>query len=488
MDDQTRAKYEALSQDIRADLKEWESSWANSHANKKPGREDIKQNGEIAAKYKEYNKVRDILSGKAPIPTEHDRRQKRKSEQLPIETPVKRQRPTETPSKAMRDPDAELMSTPAISRKLFSPAAAKSIGPTPQRDGRVLGLFDLMVEKELGLSPKKSSLDGATPSKGLPRFSVTTPSKRSASSGFESAVKLGRTPMSSGKRQMLDSFLTPLKKRSANTTGARTPSSVSKLQFDTPAFLKRHTLPTMQETDTFEAPISSLRLPRKSMVRGLSEIITSLRRVEESSLEEDLEALREAELEEMGGAPMPSSKPQVSPTKESDILVEDSQVRQLPLGGFDDEGLYDSPVEDAANPHGQSHRVFKKKGQKRTTRRVNMRPTRTKRPMESGHEIGDDNEDDDIVQETQLQRDEAGLEAAADMSGSDFGSEEDETQEKDVKQLKRAKLSKEKPLKPLKKAVRKVNELAHANFKRLKLRNSGPKGGAGVNSRFRRRR
>ena len=44
------------------------------------------------------------------------------------------------------------------------------------------------------------------------------------------------------------------------------------------------------------------------------------------------------------------------------------------------------------------------------------------------------------------------------------------------------------PVGTIKKATRKVNELAHANFKRLKLRSKGGKAGPGHNSRFRRRR
>ena len=47
---------------------------------------------------------------------------------------------------------------------------------------------------------------------------------------------------------------------------------------------------------------------------------------------------------------------------------------------------------------------------------------------------------------------------------------------------------KEKKEGKIKKAARKVNELAHANFKRLKLRNNGAKGGPSFSSRFRRRR
>jgi hypothetical protein len=38
------------------------------------------------------------------------------------------------------------------------------------------------------------------------------------------------------------------------------------------------------------------------------------------------------------------------------------------------------------------------------------------------------------------------------------------------------------------KAARKVKAMAHQNFKRLKLRNSGAKGGPAHNSRFRRKK
>jgi hypothetical protein len=61
--------------------------------------------------------------------------------------------------------------------------------------------------------------------------------------------------------------------------------------------------------------------------------------------------------------------------------------------------------------------------------------------------------------------------------------------ESDFEQVKpKPKKSARKPEGTVKKAVRKVNELAHANFQRLKLKNNGAKGGPGFNSRFRRRR
>lgn len=396
---------------------------------------------------------------------------KRKPEPIPSETPVKRTKHAETPSKP-RDQDIDFMS-PAISRKLFSPAAVTSLGPTPQRDGRVLGLFDLMVEKELGTPSKKENDGGKAHGRGTVQ---ATPSKRRLSIDDESATRLGRTPMSTGKRQMLNDFMTPLKKRDANAASGKTPTSVSKLQFDTPAFLKRHSLPTVDEDGQFNAPVSSLKLPRKPLVRGLSEIVASLRKVEEEVHDDDEDALREAEGIEMGGAPPPKPRPQ----PRDEVLVEDSQVQQLPLGGFDDEGLYDSPVEDALGRDGNPLKVYKKKGQKRTTRRVNMRPTRTKRPANMGE--GGDSEDDDEVLAPETQA--AGGDADAE-SGSDFDAAADARSKPVNVKAKTVKGPKEGTAK---KAVRKVNELAHANFRSLKLRNYGAKGGPGHNSRFRRKR
>ncbi|KAF4988299.1 hypothetical protein FGRMN_9850 [Fusarium graminum] len=452
MDDNTKAEYESRSQQLRIDLKSWETDWAAAHEGRKPGRGDIKANEEIASKYKQYNKVRDILSGKIPPPSKEDSNPtKRRPDTIPAQTPTKRNKHLETPAKnRTQDHDEDLMNTPAISRKLFTPTSVTSVGPTPQRDGRVLGLFDLLVEKELGTPDKKNG----SARTGSARKLNATPSKRSATMDDEEDEKLGRTPMSSSKRQRLNHFMTPLKNKDGDKDVV-TPSSVSKLQFDTPAFLKRNTLPVLDENDDFDAP-APLRLPRKPFTRGLSEIVASLRKVEEDNLDDELDALRDVENEEMG-----ESKPKtLFPSKPNDdILVDDSQTRALPLGGFDDEGLYDSPVEE----NGQPARVYKKKGQKRTTRRVKMRPTLTKRPENMTENPQSDVENDEP-------RDD----------GEEAGSDFEEVAEK-----------KQKPAKKegtVKKAARKVNELAHANFQRLKLRNHGAKGGPGFNSRFRRRK
>ncbi|KAL0939494.1 DNA replication regulator sld2 [Colletotrichum truncatum] len=466
MDEKTKAEYESQSQKLRAELKSWESSWAKSHDGKKPGRDDIKRNADIAQKYKQYNKVRDILSGKVPPPTKEDQETKRRDDPAPTATPSKRHRHVETPSKKRSKlEDATFVSTPSMPKTLFSPVAPRSIGPTPQRDGRVLGLFDLMVERELGTpSRKNGSLNTTADSRPL-----TTPRKRAAPMDEESDAKLGRTPMSTSKRQMLDSFMTPLKNKEGNVLDARTPTTVSKLQFSTPSFLKRHTQPPPTEINDFAAP--PLRLPRKPMVRGLSAIVASLRKVEEEQLDDDLEALREAEGAE--AQPKASSKPT------EDLLAADSQIH-LPLGGFDDEAMYDSPDEEQLDRDGKPLRIFKKKGQKRTTKRSNMKPTQVKRPLATVENAVQDNDDNETVPETQANgmADDLPDELADMESDSDF----DDTSSKASGAKKTEKVG------TVKKAVRKVNELAHANFRRLKLKNNGAKGGPGYNSRFRRRR
>ncbi|KND89374.1 DNA replication regulator SLD2 [Tolypocladium ophioglossoides CBS 100239] len=493
MNDATKLHYEAKSKELRADLKRWENEWADGHGGTKPGRQDIKDNPDIAQKYKEYNKVRGILAGKVPpLSMDESSSKKRRPDPTPSETPLKRAKYTETPSKD-RIRDDELMNTPGISRKLFSPAPVTSLGPTPQRDGRVLGLFDLLVEKELGTPSRKNRETG---NKGGRQNNVyATPSKRTSTSDLDSDGRLGRTPMSTSKRQLLNTFMTPRKNRKENL-GGKTPTSVSKLQFDTPAFLKRHSLPTLDEDAKFAAP-SPLRLPRKPMVRGLSEIVASLRKVEDDRLDDDddLDALREAESAELGTdkpKPLPQA-PRSSPAP-AHVLVEDSEDRQLPLGGFDDEGMYDSPVEDALDRSGNPLVVYKKKGQKRTTRKAIIKPTWAKRPATMAESNAGDEDGEGLIPDTQAVPGANTQVTAADDSDADFVDDEAQSSNKKAKSGKgragKAKAGKDDAKKEgtVKKAVRKVNELAHANFQRLKLRTNGAKGGPGYNSKFRRRR
>ncbi len=359
-----------------------------------------------------------------------------------------------------------------------------SIGPTPQKDGRVLGLFDLLAENEENTPSKSRSQE---PSKGDVQVQVqATPSKRRTADDTDdmTTIKLGRTPMSSSKRAMLNTFMTPLKPRDGNTAGGRTPTSTSKLQFSTPSFLRRAPLPPIDEDGGYKSP-RPLRLPRKPLGRSLSSVVASLRKLEEEKLDDDLEALHEMENEASAPNPAKTAKP----TKPNDdVLQPDTQAPQL-LGGFDDEALYDGPTEDALGRDGRPLKIYKKKGQKRTTRLVNMKPTQTKRPQQS-EEDNPEGDEADTVPETQINATKHDDDEPLDLdSGSDF----DESGEGDRAQPQKKQPKKDSKKKTdgegkIKKAARKVNALAHTNFKRLKLKNTGSKGGPGYNSRFRRRR
>ncbi|KAK0725430.1 DNA replication/checkpoint protein [Lasiosphaeris hirsuta] len=569
MDKQAKAKYETQSQELRVQLKIWENDWAKSHNGKKPGRDDIKQNPDIAQKYKQYNKLRDVVAGKLPPPSAdkdaQQRSQKRKQSETSLgapQTPSKRPKAAHTPLKSQLHPSdlpgPSTAATPSTNRKLFpSPALPTSIGPTPQKDGVVLGLFDLLTRTP-SRSNNTSVFTATTPNTHHPAASPSTGGNR----------RLTRTPRSiSGQRILLfgAATTTPLHNRDGNSQagGARqTPQSgrsgVSKLQFSTPAFLRRTAAPLPPVDENGEWGIAPLRLPRKPLGRGLSNMVAGLRKIEDEALDEDMDALREMEMEmemerlapvkkaappaaapvvrkpgavpkdevevgdsqlqalleaeaEEDGGLEPGVEPEPEPEPEPEVLRSEKPVL---LGGFDDENLYDSSEAEQLD-RGQPLRVYVKKGQKRTTRRSNMKPARLRRPVD----VPGDDDDDEVVPETQFDPTKPVATEEDDLlddllSGSDFeggfliDEEEGEGTKKKAAAAK-AKVAKAKAAEKakkakgkekenggeteekegiVKKAVRMVKATAHGNFKRLKLRNRGPKGGPGYGSKFRRKR
>jgi len=447
----------------------------------------------IAGKYKEYNKIRDQLSGKVPLPTQASKGQtprKRKREEKDKHAGSKRQQVAKTPSKSSMQPwEVDPYESPSLVRNLFTPSK-KILGPTPQKDGQVLGLFDLLEEN--GIFPSYVEKEGKDPELSI----LATPGKPKADQFV--TVKHSRTPASSGKRFMLDAFATPLKNRDPISQGGRTPSTISKLHFSTPSFLRREShrikLPVVNENEeSLSLSPEMVRVPRKPFVRGLSSMLAGLRKMEDEAAEEDLEALREMEMDMEGGSkPAPKPKPIAVP---SIVLVEDSQPG-FPLGGFDDEAQFDSEPEESKNPtlgrDGQPLKVYKKKGQKRTTRKVNMKPTRSK-PQALPAALPEDSDDElagnrEAVPETQVD-DTTGFTDARNFdsdSQSEYTASEGGTRYRRPNQAKKSKSANKDG--KIKTAARKVTAMANQNFKRLKLRNSGAKGGPAHNSRFRRKR
>jgi DNA replication regulator SLD2 len=443
-------------------------------------------NFELAQKYKEYTKIRDYLSGKTPsLDTSSPSKpipRKRKAETVEPPTPSKRHLVDQTPSKTKSHPSiVDPYDSPSVIRTLFTPS--KSIGPTPQKDGQVLGLFDLLQE-EAQNSPLKSAARRGSGQNGM----NATPSKSRHFAEPASTTKHSRTPASSGKQFMLANFVTPSKRKQPNENGAKTPQSVSKLHFATPSFLRRDSqrihMPAVDE-DEEGLPVSPqmVRMPKKPLVRGLSSMLAGLRKMEEDAADEDLEALREMESEATG-----ASKPR--PLLEPAVLAEDSQVR-LPLGGFDAEDKYDTEPEDndlGIGPDGQPLKVYKKRGQKRTTRRVIIRPNAAKPTSQS--EPHEQDSSGDEYDPPSLEQPESGAQDSqtgfTDVRNFDSDSASEYTASDGGTRYKRPNQKKKDG--KVRTAVRKVGALAHTNFKRLKLRNSGAKGGPSHNSRFRRKK
>ncbi|KAL3426241.1 DNA replication regulator SLD2 [Phlyctema vagabunda] len=484
---------------LRVELRTWETEFAAANEGRKAARDDIKRNPEIASKYKEYHKGRDVLSGKAkpevlPQAVGHTPR-KRKAEVE--QSRSKRQHIEKTPLKSVQPWVVDPYDSPSAIRKLFTPSK-KSIGPTPQKDGQVLGLFDLIQEE-----PTPSKPIEPRPTQGQIQ---ATPRKSKTADGGIGLLLQSRTPSTLTRQYMLDTFATPLKNKQQNGRGGdKTPSSVSKLSFSTPSFLRRDSqrlpMPVVDENED-GPPLSPqmVRVPRKPIVRGLSSMLAGLRKMEDEAADEDLEALHEME-NEMANPTKTKSQPvpkklggELLPSIQEDILVKDSQSG-LPLGGFDDEAMYDSgPEEPTLGRDGQPLKVWKKKGQKRTTRRVKMKPTRAKPQAQAGPLAPDDSEDelaqDDeaVVPETQADET-AEFDDARNFDSdtqSEYTASEGGTRYRRPDQSKKAKrITKDGKIKTV---ARKVNALAHQNFKRLKLRNSGAGGGPAHNSRFRRKR
>ncbi|AEO67980.1 uncharacterized protein THITE_2117218 [Thermothielavioides terrestris NRRL 8126] len=519
-------------------------------------------------------------------------------------TPSKRPRPAHTGTTSAITAAPAL--TPSLDRTASTPVAAvpTSISPTPQKDGRVLGLFDLLAG-----TPSRSATipDGlaAAVAATTPSASAATPSKRRstadplpptlAAAVTPTTARFASTPRTKRTAQLLfpksgaaaQATATPLQERrdKGNANAAfKTPtttrvSSETKLGFtptsSTPSFLRRRTVgytatvAGLSRVDEHGADknaagedeagdgedswksVGPLRLPRKlvGLGRSLSSVVAGLRKMEEEAFNDEEEVLREMEREtgigrtervigrkeavqeavevadsqrHLGGAP-----------RESDIL--EKQPVAL-LSGFDDEALADG-VDGDNNPTQEPPlRKFKKRGPKRTTRLVNMRPTRTKRPAQATGEEEEDEDEDEFVPETQFNASKpaplpttATDETADDdlrlsdpdsasLSDPDFSGSESEHEERQRRQYRskgdqattlvtRPKQqtgpsdksnnnsNKKQPSEAagsgpgiVKRAARKVKATAHANFRRLKLRNSGAKGGQGQGGRWRRRR
>lgn len=392
------------------------------------------------------------------------------------------------------------------------------VGPTPQKDGRVLGLFDL-------LSP--DARDGNTPLKRISLGAadlntLATPlkpflNKEIGSGGNSSVRKTSSKSPRNAESGYHDSFLTPSNRRRFDLRTPGSKDGVSKLRYDvTPAFLRRNSLTTQsvlqgggkgdidEHGEISWSPIA-VRPRAKPLGRSLSTLVHGLRALEDEKLDEELDLMREMEQDSVADC-----RTQRASFENPTVAVEDSQIAELPLGpdgaGNTEDDSDDTHI-DAQGKDGKPLKIWKKKGQKRTTRKVNMRPAAAKRKPETQREAPKDTEKEDevaIVPETQIlgqafTSDVAtGVDEGDDMEyltegvyESNEGQEGTKTAAREsikTKQKRDDKSGKDIIKEaPKKKNNRKLNPLAHANFRALKIRNKQSKAkGSGKYGRGRR--
>lgn len=361
----------------------------------------------VARKYKLYNKLR-TSSPHHPSKSSPAAKQK-----PPPPAPAST---TQTPQKHTKHSHCVHPSTldpydPPLSARKNSPSTFRiSIGPTPQKDGRVLGIFDF-------LSPESDKT--GTPSKNQGRPSLTsiagnslkTPSKKKRAQNDDGEAI---TPSSKRAKPSLPVTLFTLSAARRTTTAAATPSSHHTLVGldDTPAFLKRHHSSAHPLNDDAGAPISwspeiNVRMRTKPVLKGLSQLVRGLREMADQELDDEMELLREVEGDEAASkkpnfaaklrAATAKTEQDLDSTSSVPIFFRDSQTAQpeqqqplslrklppssesteMPLGPDREESGEDY-TQPARGRDGKPLRVFKKRGQKRSTRMSKMRPSKAK--------------------------------------------------------------------------------------------------------------
>jgi hypothetical protein len=320
----------------------------------------------------------------------------RKASRREFSTPSKGWKTTTNVHPADLDP----YDSPSSLRRLFSPSTHRqsqqsplplktSIAPTPHRDGQVLGLFDLLSASG-GSTATPSAKRVAT----LGREAIQTPSKKVKMDAIdegddeeEGIGRLGRTPASSSKKLYLEKlFATPTTLRYATMIededagihrydfpqATDDDRGINALGSETPSFLRRSNSGRFRSnpnpTATDLSPVA-VRKPQRFGAKGLSALLQGLRDMEQERLQDDWEILQELEQEQAMAA-----------EANDDVQVDDSQV----------------PLNGGAAVHG---RLRKKKGQKRTTRLVKMRPViskpkRTPQATSTTQEAEDESEDE----------------------------------------------------------------------------------------------
>ena len=457
LDTPKRATLTSRSTTLRADLKKWEKTFAEDNGGRRAGKTDIKQHPNIAAKYKEYNRLRDLLTGGAPAPSlksssprVHESRSLNTTQSFGVNEQYATPRKQDGRSSlcGLQPYNLDPYDAPSHASPLPQMSFARPmISPTPHRDGRAIGLFDLLVRSGSSQETPSSRKRKAHALQEVNVNIARTPSRRSGeanlshdalegsdneyhAAGKLSRERLSRTPASEGRQYLLRHFFTTpstnryqvvLDEASPGGLSPKLPSLETTPEIPgrqvtttprrdmeecqpaaTPPFLKRPSFnqrllsvfnkqtspPMMSQSSLFLSPEAVTIGPQilgSKYSRGLSDIVKNLQKLDDERHDDDLDALRDIE----NDGPVPQ------------ILIGDSQVGRVD-GRDRDPTDQREPEQYSTEPNLPPAQTWKKKGQKRTTRRVNMKPSSAK-PIDAPKWIEEGSEDElAVVQESQI--------------------------------------------------------------------------------------
>ncbi|KAI5789867.1 DNA replication/checkpoint protein [Pyronema domesticum] len=473
-------------QQLRQELKDFEHAYAKENGGKKPSKDAVKKDVAIAEKYKEYNRLRAGGSSKSSSAAPSKSSKSSSSSSKPTSSSTSKptcvapspRKPSSTAPDISATPTKNTANSPWAGEIYESPLSVRrqrlfgrrdQVGPTPQKTGRVLGIFDSFIDVE------------STP----PRSIHATPTKKK----FEGLDRVSASPASIAKSHKDDSpFLTPRKRKLEDLKNDD--------PFATPTALRSWAPPAVADGE-IESP--KVRRPPSMPKRGLSSLLKELKEMEEHLHDDDEEALREMEAEAEGGPP-PEKK------KEKKGVFDEPELPPLPPGAFVEETL----VDEDEGKEGEPQRVWKKKGLKRQHRRVIMRPVpapKTKNPEAEGEEPEGPEEEEEEEQQppsdVEYGEDPHAPPEEFSESGSDFEDVDSEGDgESKAKKAKKTPKAADKKKAPAAKGVvaekattakgpaRKINPNAtsHMNFQKLNIKNKNSKGKGRGGGRFGRRR
>lgn len=269
----------------------------------------------------------------ASINLENNTTPKKKAPEFSTPRKIKITTPQKHSGKAFSTPQKEhgvQAESPRVhSTPTASPMGVQEVGPTPQMSGRVLGIFDAQTLSPFG-TPTKSS-------QSVEIFSA-------ANSGSLEDCPAISTPKSNKRKldDLRDSI--PHTPQSHFSTPIQSPSKGQDAVAATPKYFHQSSIVIddyMSGTDTDSD--DDVPMGRQRAKRGLSNIIAELREIKDRQLDDEEDIMRQMEMENENFDP--------------DMLGE--------VQGDADELNPEKP---------EGFKVYKKKGQKRTTRRHVFRP------------------------------------------------------------------------------------------------------------------